>query len=118
MSTRPGSQPQSQPSATERVEERLARVPWAQSLTEVPLASKFFAELLPKMTFPETTREVLEAFSGVDVKAEELAQILERNPYYDYQFRCFIESMGKRENTPSVGATVVLLGMQRSRDLV
>ena len=105
---------------TERIEDRLSAVPWAQAAASggPPLLEKFLTELLPRFAFPETTSGVLDAFSGLDVKSEELALLLERNPYYEHQFRRFIESMGKREHTPSVVATVVLLGMTRSRDLI
>jgi HD-like signal output (HDOD) protein len=83
-----------------------------------PLFLEFSDKILPRLALPATGRSILEAFSNIDVTADKLAACLKHNPYYEYQFLQVIQSLGKREDMPSLEAAVVLLGMQNSRNLI
>lgn len=84
----------------------------------IPMLSQFWAEFVPRFSLPPLSLAVLEAFSNIDVTAERIAQILARNGYYADQFQKIVDSMGKREETPSLESAVVLLGMTNSRNLI
>lgn len=108
----------SHPTPIPPIEDEFVTQPWVKGLTMDPGFQKILREWMPHLAYPRTGSRVLEAFSTLDVKADELARILSDNQYYEHQFRKMIESLGKRENVPSVNAAIVLLGMQRSRDLI
>lgn len=84
----------------------------------IPELTRFWSELAPKLSLPALSQSVLEAFSNIDVTAERVGQILARNGYYADQFQKIVDSMGKREETPSLESAVVLLGMTNSRNLI
>lgn len=79
---------------------------------------RFWEELASLLSLGHTSHLVLDAFSNVDVTAERIGQFLAANPYYEEQFFRQIRALSKREDQPSATAAVVLLGMQRSRDLI
>jgi HD-like signal output (HDOD) protein len=120
MSSRAKDPRPSLASDPKRFDERLFAAPWAQTggLGSGALFARFASEMLPLLEFPQTTQRLLAAFSTLDVKADEVSRLFEQNPYYEHQFRSFMASLGQRESVPSLTASVVLVGMQRSRNLV
>lgn len=100
------------------LEDTVLSQPWIRAPQTSPILDKFFEKVALKLALPDTSLAVLEAFSSLDQKAERVADAMRRNPYYEYQFLKVIESLGKREDKPSVEAAIVLLGMQNSRDLL
>jgi HD-like signal output (HDOD) protein len=79
---------------------------------------RFMTEIYPVLDLPKTTQYVLEAFSSRDVTAEKVSLALKENASIENVFFRIIESTGKRADTPSLEAAVVLIGMQNSRNLI
>ncbi|MGE0616151.1 MAG: HDOD domain-containing protein [Bacteriovoracia bacterium] len=100
------------------IESELLQLPWLQGVEFVPLTQKFFADIAPKLRLPRTSHQILHAFARPDVSADDIAQALRENPYYEFQFLKMIDSLSKREDQPSVEAAVPLLGMTNSRNLI
>lgn len=99
------------------LEDRILAIP-GLAAEPVDLFSRFVLEVMPRLTLPPMSLGILEAFSNIDVTSEKVGEFLRRNPYYEFQFLKVISTLSKREDTPSSEAAVVLMGMQRSRDLI
>ncbi len=103
---------------TERIEEKVLKLSSFKTLSEVPIFKDYIEKVASKIELARTSYSILEAFLNIDVTAEKLAACLKANPYYEYQFLQYIQSISKREDQPSLEAATVLLGMQNSRNLV
>lgn len=78
----------------------------------------FHFKVAMSLRLPDTSRKVLEEFVDIDVNAEAVAKIVQRNQYFEHMLLHEIRSLGLKENTPKLTAAVALLGMQRVRDFV
>jgi len=79
---------------------------------------EYMSRLAPLLPYTPTCEEILQGFVNIDMTADKLGGILKTNPYYGAQFIRLVDSMAKREITPSVEASVVLVGMANSRNFV
>lgn len=98
-------------------EEQFAKAPWLDGLQANPVLQRFLLDLAPRIELRSISTHVLEAFINVDVTAEKIASYLQANPYYEDMFMRVIAALGRPE-LPGINASVVLLGMQRSRNLI
>jgi HD-like signal output (HDOD) protein len=80
--------------------------------------ARFISDVYPFVNMPKTAQFILDAFSSRDVTAEKVSGALKGNPAIEQVFFQVIESVGKRTDTPSLEAAVVLIGMQNSRNLI
>ena len=78
----------------------------------------FHFKVAMSLKLPATSRRVLEEFADLDVNAEAVGKIIQRNQYFEYWLLNEIKSLGLKENTPKLTAAIALLGMQRTRDFV
>lgn len=91
---------------------------WVQPVQVPDRLQVFFDEYFQFFAWPQTTVDCLKGFTRQDVKADEVAAILKRNQYYEELIQKHIGSLSKRDQEPPVESTVVLLGMQNSRDFI
>lgn len=101
-----------------RIEETALSIGSVASVKENSLMRRFITELAPKLTVRGNTTKLLDAFSRGDVKSENVGQILKDNLYYQHYMLAHIESISKRTEFPDISSAVILLGMQKSRDLL
>lgn len=78
----------------------------------------FHFKVAMSLKLPGTSRRVLEEFVDLDVNAEAIGKVIQRNQYFEYWLLNEIKSLGLKENTPKLTAAIALLGMQRTRDFV
>jgi len=102
---------------TAAIEDRFSDAPWMKGLEANPIFSRFMTEIAPRIELKKISTAIIEAFINVDVTADKIGQFLQGNPYYEDMFLRVIAAMGRAE-TPGISAAVVLLGMQRSRNLI
>jgi HD-like signal output (HDOD) protein len=111
-----GSPPGSE--GEQRVEDVVLGLDAFKSIEVPKIFSDFLTDVAPRLTLAATSHAVLKNFSNPDVTAEKVAASLKSNPYYQLHFIKMIESMGKREELPSLEGGIILLGMQNTRDLI
>lgn len=103
----------------EFVEDKVLTISPLKALKEPVLFKRFLEKIAPKLVLPNTSFEIIKAFSNIDVTSDKVAQFIHSNPYYEFQFYQMLEAKGvKPEERPSLEAAVVLLGMQNSRNLI
>jgi HD-like signal output (HDOD) protein len=78
----------------------------------------FIEQIAPKLVLARTSLGILKSFSNIDVTAKRLSDCLKANPYYEFTFKKVIDSIRDYEDPPSMEAAVIMLGMQRSRNLI
>ncbi len=101
-----------------RIEEQVLAFPKLKNTNETEMFKRYFKQIVPKLSLPNTSYEILKAFSNIDVTAEKVAFFLKNNPYYEYQVLKFIESKNVREVLPNLESIVIMIGMQNTRDLI
>ncbi|MEW6055634.1 MAG: HDOD domain-containing protein [Bdellovibrionota bacterium] len=82
------------------------------------LFNEFHSTVVAAVNLPITSRKIIEEFIDIDVTAEAVAKIIQRNQYFEYVLVKEIQSLGLKENTPTLRAAISLLGMQRVRSFV
>lgn len=78
----------------------------------------FLEKIASRLSLPDTSHQILELFSNIDLKAHKVAQAIQANQYYESQLIQHLESISKREHDGSVEGAVVLLGMENTRNLI
>lgn len=107
------------PAAPEaKVEDLVFAIPGLVKPKDSQVFNDFIEKVVSRINLPYTSRNIIEAFSNIDVKAERVAQILRSNQYYEAVVFRLIESLGKRENVGRLEAAVVLMGMQNARNTI
>jgi len=106
------------PQEAPRIEDLILAIPELNGTRENPIFTSFLDKIAPKFVIGKTSLGFLEEFANVDVTADRIGHVLQRNPYYEYMFQKIIEAKAKREEKPSMEAAVVLLGMQNSRNII
>lgn len=108
-------------------EDRVASVPLEDRVyqltglkEQIPpgLFKDFLDKIFHALALSDTSLSILGAFSNIDVTAERVCQVIRANPYYENVFLRVIETLGKRQEMPSLEGAVVLLGMQNFRNLI
>jgi HD-like signal output (HDOD) protein len=100
------------------IDPSLYSLPGMQKRELPAIAKEFFARMAPLLTVPRTSRALLAAFDGIDVKAEEVGRILRANPASEFLFMRAVQALAKREQAPELESAVVLMGMQNTRNFV
>ncbi|HUP56223.1 MAG TPA: HDOD domain-containing protein [Bdellovibrionota bacterium] len=100
------------------IDPSLYSLPGMQKRELPAIAKEFFARMAPLLTVPRTSRAMLAAFDGIDVKAEEVGRILRANPASEFLFMRAVQALAKREQAPELESAVVLMGMQNTRNFV
>lgn len=104
------------------IEQKVFAVPGLKDSLSAPILRAFVNRLAPKISMGNTSHLILEAFSNIDVTAEKMSQILNTNPYFNYQFKrafgVMVDSLGKKDFIPNNESAFILMGMQNSRNLI
>jgi hypothetical protein len=82
------------------------------------LWTDYLQRIAPKLPYSGTAEEILQGFVNIDMTAEKFGQILRSNRYYEGQLGRLLDGMAKREVTPSLEASVVLIGIANARNFV
>ncbi len=100
--------------------ERALAVPGVAAFSKTcpAIVLEYFEKLSSRLRLGLTARRVLDAFGSIDVKSDRITEFLEANPYYGSLFLAHVQAVSRRENLPGIAASVVLLGMENSRNLL
>jgi HD-like signal output (HDOD) protein len=107
---------QSPGAPSDSIGESVFRLPRFEKLTVPAPVGKFFSDLARLLVVPATSRAVLKAFAGIDVKAERVAELIRSNPALEFLFMRNVQALAKRETVLHLESAVVLFGMQNTRN--
>ncbi len=82
------------------------------------LFHEFYFKMVLPMKLPITSQRVIEEFVDIDVNSEVVSKIIHQNQYVEQLLLQEIKALGLKENTPSLKAAIVLMGMQGVRNFV